>query len=171
MRTAPLALGLWMLSFAACATPASSSGSGPAEGVCFSPEEACDERLSAFIRSAKVSVDVAVFDINLDQVVHQILVQSKKIPVRVLVDRRQSRGRHSLVPLMIQAGAKVRTGYQRGIMHHKFVIVDGRRLMTGSFNFTNGAAFKNQENQVYLGSPSIVERFKRRFNQSWSEGR
>jgi phosphatidylserine/phosphatidylglycerophosphate/cardiolipin synthase-like enzyme len=139
--------------------------------VCFSPEEACDERLSAFIQSAKLSVDVAVFDVNLDQVVHQILVKSKKVPVRILVDRRQSRGPHSLVPLMIKAGAKVRTGHQRGIMHHKFVIVDGRRLMTGSFNFTNGAATKNQENQVYLETPSIVERFKRRFEQSWNEGR
>lgn len=142
-----------------------------ANEVCFSPEEACDEKLAAFIQSAKKSVDVAVFDINLDQVVHQLLVQSKKIPVRILVDRRQSRGRHSLVPLLIKAGAQVRLGYQRGIMHHKFVIADGTRLMTGSFNFTNGAAFKNQENQVYLDDPALLGRFKDRFERSWRESK
>jgi cardiolipin hydrolase len=167
-----LALPLGMASLAACTSTGLARDSAKVtDEVCFSPEEACDEKLAAFIQSAKVSVEVAVFDVNLDQVVHQILVQSKKIPVRVLVDRRQSRGRYSLVPLMIKAGARVRTGYQRGIMHHKFVIVDGRRLMTGSFNFTNGAATKNQENQVYLETPSIVDRFKRRFEQSWTEGR
>ena len=72
--------------------------------------------------------------------------------------------------MLIKAGAKVRYGRQRGIMHHKFVIVDGKLLETGSFNFTNGAANSNQENQVYLATPKIVERFKKRFDQSWSEG-
>ncbi|MFN7684824.1 MAG: phospholipase D-like domain-containing protein [Oligoflexia bacterium] len=137
--------------------------------TCFSPDEACDEKLASLIASAKKSVDVAVFDINLDQVVHQILVQSRRIAVRVLVDKRQSRGQHSLVPVLIKGGARVRTGYQRGIMHHKFVIVDGTRLMTGSFNFTNGAAFKNQENQLYINLPKILERYNNRFEKSWNE--
>ena len=139
--------------------------------VCFSPDEACDQKLATFIRSAKKSIDVAVFDINLDQVVHQLLVQSKKIPVRILVDRRQARGKHSLVPLLIKGGAQVRLGYQRGIMHHKFVLIDGNRLMTGSFNFTNGAAFKNQENQVYLDDSILVARFNERFKKSWRESK
>ena len=139
--------------------------------VCFSPDEACDQKLAAFIQSAKKSVDVAVFDINLDQVVHQLLVQSKKIPVRILVDRRQARSKHSLVPLLIKGGAQVRLGYQRGIMHHKFVIVDSQRLMTGSFNFTNGAAFKNQENQVYLENPALLRRYQEQFQKSWKESK
>jgi len=150
---------------------ATSTVAQAANEVCFSPDEGCDQKLAAFIQSAKKSVEVAVFDVNLDQVVHQLLVQSKKIPVRILVDRRQSKGRHSLVPLLIKAGAQVRLGYQRGIMHHKFVIVDGKRLMTGSFNFTNGASFKNQENQVYLDDPALLNRFTQRFEKSWKDSR
>jgi phosphatidylserine/phosphatidylglycerophosphate/cardiolipin synthase-like enzyme len=142
-----------------------------ADEVCFSPDEECDVRLAQLIASARSSVDVAVYDINLDQVVHQLLVQSRKIKIRVLVDRRQAKTQKSLVPLLIKGGAQVRYGYQRGIMHNKFVIVDGKTLETGSFNFTRGAAIMNQENQVYLTSPAIVERYKKRFERSWAEGR
>lgn len=141
-----------------------------ADETCFTPDEPCDIKLILFIQSAKVSLDIAIFDVNLDKVVHEILVKSKKIPVRILVDRREAKGNHSLVPLLLKAGANVRYGHQRGIMHNKYMIVDGKMIETGSFNYTNGAAFKNNENQVYLATPSIVERYKTRFDKIWSEG-
>jgi phosphatidylserine/phosphatidylglycerophosphate/cardiolipin synthase-like enzyme len=139
--------------------------------VYFAPDEACDIKLTKFIQSAQKSIDIAIFDINLDKLVHEILVQTKKkIAVRIVVDRRQAKAPHSLVPLLIKAGANVRIGRQRGIMHNKFTIVDGKMIETGSFNYTNGAAFKNNENQVYLATPSIVERYRKRFEQLWAEG-
>lgn len=138
--------------------------------VCFAPEDPCDIKLTKFMQSAKSSLDIAIFDINLDRLVHEILVQTKKIPVRILVDRRQAKSDHSLVPLLLKAGATVKIGHQRGIMHNKFVIVDGKMLETGSLNYTNGAAFKNNENQIYLSTPSIVARYKARFEKMWSEG-
>src|SRR5689334_14504435 len=61
------------------------------EEVCFAPDEPCDIKLVKFIDSAQASLDVAIFDINLDQVVHHILVQARKIPVRVVVDQRQAK--------------------------------------------------------------------------------
>jgi phosphatidylserine/phosphatidylglycerophosphate/cardiolipin synthase-like enzyme len=141
-----------------------------ADEVCFAPDEPCDVKLVKFIQSAKVSLDVAIFDINLDKLVHELIIQSKKIPVRVLVDRREAKGRNSLVQLLLDAGVKVRYGHQRGIMHNKITIVDGKMIETGSFNYTNGAAFKNNENQLYSATPSIVERYKSRFEKIWSIG-
>ena len=141
-----------------------------ADEVCFSPDDPCDTKLVRFIQSATTSLDVAIFDLNLDQVAHEILVKSKKIPVRILVDRRQAKGDHSLVPLLIKAGANVRIGHQRGIMHNKFTLVDGKMLELGSFNYTNGAAFKNNENQLYLAQPKIVAAYKNRFEKIWAEG-
>ena len=136
--------------------------------ACFSPDEPCDLKLIKLIQSAQKSIDMAVYDINRDQLVHHLVIQSKKIPVRLVVDRRQSKGSHSLVPLLIKAGVKLRYGKQRGIMHDKFTIVDGKILETGSFNYTNHASESNQENQVYLSSPTLLERFKLRFESIWS---
>lgn len=139
--------------------------------VCFSPEEPCDVKLAKFVQSAQKSLDIAVFDINLDKVVHEVLVASRKIPVRVLVDKRQAKGPHSLVALLVKAGASVRFGRQRGVMHNKFTIVDGKMIETGSFNYTNHAATSNSENQIYLSEPSVVERYKKRFEVIWAKGK
>jgi phosphatidylserine/phosphatidylglycerophosphate/cardiolipin synthase-like enzyme len=139
--------------------------------VCFSPAERCDLKLVKFIDSAKKSIDIAIFDINLDQLVHRLLVQSRKVPVRVLVDRRQSKGPHSLVSTLIRGGAQVRLGRQRGVMHHKFAVVDGMRLETGSFNYTNHASRANQENQLYLDDPELVGAYVKAFERAWADGR
>jgi len=135
--------------------------------TCFSPHEPCDVKLWKFIQSAKTTLDIAVYSITHPKIVHEILVTSKKIPTRIIVDRSQSKGTHSLVSLLIKAGADVRYGTQRGIMHHKFTLVDGARLQTGSFNYTDGATFKNQENQIYLSEVGVVTRFKHQFEEMW----
>jgi len=131
----------------------------------------CDEELIETIRKSRMSLDIAVFDLTHPQIVHEILFASKRGKVRVLVDKRQSKGSHSLVSTLIRAGLEVRSGRQRGIMHHKFMIIDGQELQTGSFNFTEGASFRNQENQVYLKDPEVVKMFRAQFEKMWSEAK
>lgn len=138
--------------------------------VCFSPDERCDWKFLKFVTGARKSLDIAIYDINLDELVHQLLVLSRKVPLRILVDRNQARGRHSLVPLLIKGGVKVRYGRQRGIMHNKFAIVDGTMVEVGSFNYTHHAAWANNENQLYLANPQVVGRYMKRFERIWEEG-
>lgn len=154
----------------AAKTAASSLVAAPKDGeVCFSPEEACDAKLVKFVHSAQLSLDIAIFDVTLDSFVHELIVRARQLPVRVLVDRRQAKGEHSLVKTLLEGGVEVRFGHQRGIMHNKFVLVDAKRVETGSFNFTTNATANNNENQVYLADPSIVERYRARFERIWRE--
>lgn len=139
--------------------------------VCFSPDEPCDLKLVKLVQSAKKSIDVAIFDINRDKLVHELLVASKKIPVRIVVDKRQSKGDHSLVGLLIKGGVQVRYGKQRGIMHNKFTLVDERMVQTGSFNYTNHASEANHENQVYLSNEKVVRKFKNCFEDLWANAK
>lgn len=135
--------------------------------ACFAPDEPCDVKLAKFIESAKTSLDVAVFDINREQVVHQLLVASRRVPVRIVVDKRQAAGRYSGVETLIKGGVEVRFGKQRGVMHNKYTIVDGKMVQTGSFNYTKHASEANSENQVYLASPEIVARYRKHFETIW----
>ncbi len=66
--------------------------------VCFAPDEPCDTKLVNFIDSAKQSIDIAIYDINLDQLVHHLLTQSKKVKVRIVVDQRNQKDRIHLSP-------------------------------------------------------------------------
>lgn len=137
--------------------------------VCFSPAGSCDLKLVALIRSARKSIDVAIYDINLPALINELLLQANKIPVRILVDRRQSKEEHSRVPSLMQHGANVRYGRQRGIFHNKFTIVDGNMVETGSFNYTRNASSNNSENQVYLASPVIVNQYLHHFEELWQK--
>ncbi len=143
----------------------------PPDDVCFAPEEACDLKLLQLIQTAQSEIDIAIFDINLDQLVHALIVQSKKITIRMIVDRREAKGKYSLIPVLARAGVQIKYGRQRGLMHHKFLIVDRKVVQTGSFNYTNGAAFKNHENQVYLKTPALVERYQKHFETLWNSGK
>lgn len=138
--------------------------------VCFSPEGGCDEKLWTLMQSAKKSLDVAVFDLTHEKIVHEILMASRRVPVRVVVDRRQSKGPHSLVSTLVKAKVPVRFGKQRGIMHDKFTLVDGAVLETGSFNYTDGATTKNHENQIYLSDATVVAAYQKEFDKLWEEG-
>jgi phosphatidylserine/phosphatidylglycerophosphate/cardiolipin synthase-like enzyme len=138
--------------------------------ACFSPDENCDEKLRKFILSAKTSLDVAIFDINRKAIVDAIVEMHDKVKVRLVVNRKLAKDSAPAIARFKENKMFVRVGKQKGIMHNKFVIVDGKRLETGSFNFTNGAADKNQENQVYLSTPSIVERYQQRFQKMWDLG-
>jgi mitochondrial cardiolipin hydrolase len=52
-------------------------------------------------------------------------------------------------------------------MHHKFAVFDGRRLMTGSFNWTCSASEQNEENLLVTPDPVLVGLFGARFEYLW----
>ena len=146
--------------------------SAPADlEACFSPEQNCDIKFWKFIQSAKKSLDVAIYDITHVKIAHELLVASKRIPVRVIVDLREAKGVHTLVPLLIKGGIPVRIGNQRGIMHNKFTVLDNQWVETGSFNYTNNASDKNNENQLYLNNPKVVEQYRKRFAEIWEKAK
>lgn len=143
--------------------------------VCFSPDQDCPHRLTSFIDSATQSIDIAIFDINLQPLVRHLIEKAQKIPVRIVVDKRQAAGKYSGFKSLLAASKnsllQIKYGRQRGIMHNKFTIVDGVVMETGSFNYTKHAAEANQENQIYLADPTIISTYQRRFEFIWKNGR
>jgi len=51
------------------------------------------------------------------------------------------------------AGGRVTVVADR-LMHHKFCVLDGRDVLTGSYNWTHRAAHHNEENLVLTTTPS-----------------
>ena len=54
-------------------------------------------------------------------------------------------------------------------MHHKFAVVDGRRLVSGSFNWTMQAVMGNKENVIVTEDPDVVGPFVNMFELLWEE--
>jgi phosphatidylserine/phosphatidylglycerophosphate/cardiolipin synthase-like enzyme len=54
-------------------------------------------------------------------------------------------------------------------MHHKFMIIDGKIVVTGSYNWSYSAEEKNDENLVVILSPNTAKLYETEFNRIWSQ--
>ena len=52
-------------------------------------------------------------------------------------------------------------------MHHKYMIVDGLTVLTGSYNWTRSAAEYNCENTIIINNDEFVTAFMDNFSQLW----
>jgi cardiolipin hydrolase len=139
--------------------------------TCFSPDEPCAGKIIKFIQTAKTSLDIAIFEMTDQKIAKAIVEAAKTVRVRMVVNRKLVKDTGPAYDLLKSAHVPIRVGKQKGIMHNKFTIVDGKRLETGSFNYTYRAETSNQENQFYVGTPSVVARYHERFEKMWSTGK
>lgn len=59
-------------------------------------------------------------------------------------------------------------------MHHKFMVIDGAELFTGSYNLSMNAEHSTFENLVHLGGAAyapVVDAFEAEFERLWNAGR
>ncbi|MDF1561962.1 MAG: phospholipase D-like domain-containing protein [Deltaproteobacteria bacterium] len=59
-------------------------------------------------------------------------------------------------------------------MHHKFMVVDGQTLVTGSYNLSDNAEHNTMENMLFFDVrtyPELVEAYVLNFEQIWNLGR
>ena len=76
-----------------------------------------------------------------------------------ILDKSQAERRYSAAGYLARAGIPVWIDDAAGIAHSKVLIIDGRLVITGSFNFTKAADTANVENIVVLESPDVARWF------------
>ena len=54
-------------------------------------------------------------------------------------------------------------------MHHKFALFDRKITLTGSYNWTRGAAEQNAENILVTRDPKIARRYQEEFDRLWKQ--
>lgn len=72
---------------------------------------------------------------------------------------------------LIQQGGifRIATAATVPFLHHKFCIIDGRCLITGSYNWTYYAEHRNTENAVLLDNSALIDAFLQEFERLTQE--
>jgi phosphatidylserine/phosphatidylglycerophosphate/cardiolipin synthase-like enzyme len=52
-------------------------------------------------------------------------------------------------------------------LHHKFAVIDGKTVITGSFNWSPSAAHQNDEVLLVIRSPQLAAHFTREMDRLW----
>ena len=117
--------------------------------VYFSPNGGATMAIVNLIDSAQKSVYVLAYSFTSPEIANAlILAKQKGIDVKVIVDSSQLTSRGSKVAEVSAAGVPIWIDSKHSIAHNKVIIVDGRYLETGSFNFSHAAEVSNAENAL-----------------------
>ncbi len=127
-----------------------------------------------YFSEATTSIDLCLYLITSRDLAEAVLARivAADVRVRLILDDDSVDVQGSQVAAFRAAGAFVRSKRTAPyLMHHKFAVVDGSRLLTGSFNWTMSAIMGNRENVVVTEDPRVVEEFSRKFDELWEEVR
>ncbi|MFP4107306.1 MAG: phospholipase D-like domain-containing protein [Phycisphaerae bacterium] len=152
-----------------------SKAAGPAAGTVrneafFSPGSDCPAVIAQLFRRARRSVDVCVFTITDNSISRAITDAHRRgVSIRIISDDMKSLDLGSDIEQFTNDGLDVVTDSDRAHMHHKFAIFDGGTLLTGSYNWTRGAAEYNRENFIVSDEPRLVKAYQAEFDSLWQE--
>lgn len=156
------------ITFANATTPINS---GASFDVGFSPNQGSLPLVLKAINSAQKSIHVAAYSFTSKPIAEALLAAKKRgVDVDVIADEKSNSGKYSATTYLANNNVPVKLDGNYPIFHHKFMIIDGTSLETGSFNYSAAAASKNAENVLVLWNvPALAATYEKEWQQLWNE--
>jgi len=140
----------------------------------FSPGRSIKEHLLKEVESTASTLELAVHDISSFDFA-QVLLHAKQrgVKVRITADSKQVQMKSSKITYLINQGipVKVLGGKEKGLMNHRFAILDGQRVITGSYNWAETSQRGNYDSLLILKESGVVASYQREFDRLWREKR
>jgi phosphatidylserine/phosphatidylglycerophosphate/cardiolipin synthase-like enzyme len=131
--------------------------------------------IASAIDAAKESLVVANFSFTHHDLIDALKrAKDRGLKIRIVFDRYQY-GFLKEMADMAALGFDVRLSNgkdgQTGVMHNKFVVLDGKLVETGSFNWTFNGELNNYENAAFLDAPDDTAAWAAYFERIWNQAR
>ncbi len=122
------------------------------------------------LKSAKTDLKICMFTISDDPIAETVAGCHKMgIQVRIITDDGKIFDKGSDIYSLDRMGIRIKIDSFRSLMHHKFVIIDNQKLLTGSYNWTRTGSDVNNENVLITSNKSIVKAYKKEFKRLWKD--
>jgi phosphatidylserine/phosphatidylglycerophosphate/cardiolipin synthase-like enzyme len=134
-----------------------------------------DSRLVALMDQAQRTLDVADYDFDLESVT-EAMVRAKQrgVRVRMVTDSDTvANTKHKYIQeafgKLKAVGIPIVEDNRAAIMHHKFAVVDGARVSTGSWNYTDGDTYRLNNWMGIFESPALAANYSAEFAQMFEQ--
>lgn len=129
--------------------------------TCFTPGEDCTHLITNLIDGAKESLFIQAYSFTSAPIAHAILEAKKRgVGVNIILDKSQVKNNQYSSSTFLQNNAiTTYVDYKPAIAHNKIIIIDKKTLITGSFNFTKSAQFKNAENILVIHDKALSQKY------------
>ena len=139
----------WVEGFVRLSAQRESGPVAAASRACFSPGDGCLSTILGELGRTRKNADICVFTITDDRITGAIVAAHQRgVVVRIITDNDKQYDQGSDIERLRAAGIALRVDITEHHMHHKFAVLDGSRLLTGSYNWTRSAATHNEENLI-----------------------
>lgn len=128
--------------------------------ACFTPGGNCQSKIIRAINGAKRDIYMMTYSFTAKPIA-EALVDAHRRGVKVLVladDGQRERERTQLSFLATQ-NVPIIFDQTVAISHNKVLIIDGKTVVTGSYNWTNAAQYRNAENVLFIDSPQLAKQY------------
>jgi phosphatidylserine/phosphatidylglycerophosphate/cardiolipin synthase-like enzyme len=127
-----------------------------------------DEALVTAIESARLSVEMAIYDFDLGKLrIALIDAHRRGVTVRMVTD--SDNLDEPEIQTLKDAGIPVLGDRREGLMHDKFVVIDRLEVWTGSMNFTFNDAYKNNNNLIRVRSARLAQDYLAEFSEMFTD--
>lgn len=152
------------------ASGATTINQGASFDVGFSPNQGSLPLVLKAINSSQKSIHVAAYSFTSKPIAEALLAAKKRgVDVEVIADEKSNSGKYSATTYLANNNVPIKLNGNYPIFHHKFMVIDGKSLETGSFNYS-AAANKNAENVLVLWNvPQIAASYDQEWSQLWNE--
>ena len=147
-------------------TPPQSRDLSTCTKVYFSPKGGCTEAAVEAITATSKTILIQAYSFTSDPIAQALIAANKRgVEIHVILDRSQLIAKGSVIDSLHTAGIDIRVDEKHQIAHNKVMVLDGARVITGSFNFTRQAEISNAENMLVIDSLELAGLY----TQHWHE--
>ena len=139
----------------------------------FSPDDGVASQVAAVLSGAEDSIYFLTFSFTTNDLGDIVREKAEDgLTVRGVMDEEQiASNQGTEFDPFKQAGIDVRIDGNEGQMHHKIFIIDESIVVIGSYNFSQSAETRNDENLLIIYNEAIAKQFMMEFERVWKVAR
>jgi phosphatidylserine/phosphatidylglycerophosphate/cardiolipin synthase-like enzyme len=136
----------------------------------FAPEDDVMPKVVEEVLGATDSIHFMAFSFTHEDLGAAMLDRAAAgVEVAGIFESRGANASYSECPALLAAGQFVRLDGNPRTFHHKVIIIDGKTVILGSFNFSKNADEDNDENLLIIHDPNVAAAYEAEFNRRLAE--
>lgn len=128
-----------------------------------------DKKFISLLKSAEKTIDGSFYDIgNIDYAKAFVEAKKRGVNIRLVTDSsnmKESGQIKQSIQLLMDAKIEIKEDKRSASMHHKFMIVDSKYILTGSTNLTNSSIYYHNNDTLIIRSDKLVANYQAEFNR------
>lgn len=131
-----------------------------AVSVHFSPRGGCTAAIVKEVAQARKDILLQAYSFTSREIASAVARRRRGgVKVEAILDSGNLTGKYSAATFLSHAGVPVLIDAAHAIAHNKVIVIDGRTVITGSFNFTRAAEERNAENLLILHNAGLARKY------------